>query len=181
MRCEQYFYELYGKDAAGIAFAPYRVCPIGAQSDHNLGKITGFAIDKGIYIAYRPDQNGAVELKSLQYTKPVQWSVSDAGEKKGDWADYLRGATWAMNKVYKLSIGICGVIEGTLPVGGLSSSATSARIGSGCRTAPMELRIISMRIMKTELSITPLRLRRKQVGTLPQLRRQFTIPSIITR
>ena len=123
MRCEQYFYELYGKDAAGIAFAPYRVCPIGAQSDHNLGKITGFAIDKGIYIAYRPDQNGAVELKSLQYTKPVQWPVSDAGEKKGDWADYLRGATWAMNKVYKLSIGICGVIEGTLPVGGLSSSA----------------------------------------------------------
>ncbi len=123
MRCEQYFYKLYGKDAAGIAFAPYRVCPIGAQSDHNLGKITGFAIDKGIYIAYCPNQNGTVELESLQFTKPVQWSVRDAVEKTGDWADYLRGATWAMNKAYELSIGICGVIEGTLPVGGLSSSA----------------------------------------------------------
>ena len=48
MRCEELFYETYGKEAGGIAFAPYRVCPIGAQSDHNLGKITGLAIDKGI-------------------------------------------------------------------------------------------------------------------------------------
>lgn len=123
MRCEQFFYELYGKDAEGITFAPYRVCPIGAQSDHNLGKITGFAINKGIYIAYHPNQSGVVELQSLQFKKPVQWSVREAGVKTGDWADYLRGATWAMNKAYELSVGICGVIEGTLPVGGLSSSA----------------------------------------------------------
>ncbi|MCQ2436507.1 MAG: hypothetical protein MJ101_06350, partial [Clostridia bacterium] len=35
-----------------VAFTPYRICPIGAHSDHQLGKITGFAIDKGIYITY---------------------------------------------------------------------------------------------------------------------------------
>jgi galactokinase/galacturonokinase len=123
MLCEELFNEIYGKDAAGTAFAPYRVCPIGAQSDHNLGKITGFAIDKGIHVAYGPSRNGAVELRSLQFAKPVRWSVKNPGEKTGDWADYLRGATWALNKSYGLSEGICGVIEGTLPVGGLSSSA----------------------------------------------------------
>lgn len=32
-----------------MAFTPYRICPIGAHVDHNLGKLTGFAIDKGIY------------------------------------------------------------------------------------------------------------------------------------
>jgi len=41
----------------------------------------------------------------------------------GDWADYLRGATWALAKHYDLHTGICGVLEGTLPIGGLSSSA----------------------------------------------------------
>ena len=47
MRCEERFYEIYGKGPTGISFCPYRICPIGAHSDHNLGKITGLAIDKG--------------------------------------------------------------------------------------------------------------------------------------
>ena len=146
MRCEELFYETYGKEAGGIAFAPYRVCPIGAQSDHNLGKITGLAIDKGIYIAYNPSQNGAVELQSMQFAKHVKWSAGEPDGKAGDWADYLRGATWALNKAYKLSAGICGVIEGTLPVGGLSSSAAVilaflealSRV-NGIRLTPQEL------------------------------------------
>ena len=123
MRCEERFYEIYKKDPAGITFSPYRICPIGAHSDHNLGKITGFAIDKGIHIAYRPKQNGVVEMQSLQFEKRAQWHIKDVGEKTGDWADYLRCATWALNKEHPLSVGLCGVIEGSLPIGGLSSSA----------------------------------------------------------
>ena len=123
MLCEERFEEIYGKAPTGVAFAPYRICPIGAHSDHNLGKITGFAIDKGIHLAYRPKQNGVVELKSLQFEKRAQWFVKEVGAKTGDWADYLRGATWALNKAYALSMGISGVIEGSLPIGGLSSSA----------------------------------------------------------
>lgn len=38
MRCEERFYEIYGKEPTGISFCPYRICPIGAHSDHNLGK-----------------------------------------------------------------------------------------------------------------------------------------------
>lgn len=45
MRCEERFYEIYGKDPVGISFCPYRICPIGAHSDHNLGKITGVVDD----------------------------------------------------------------------------------------------------------------------------------------
>ena len=123
MLCEQRFYEIYGRDPDGLAFSPYRICPIGAHSDHNLGKITGLAIDKGIHIAFRPKQNGVIEMMSLQFPKRAQWHIREVTEKTGDWADYLRGATWALSKVYPLSVGLCGVIEGTLPIGGLSSSA----------------------------------------------------------
>ena len=73
MRCEERFYEIYGKDPVGISFCPYRICPIGAHSDHNLGKITGLAIDKGIHIAYKPKMNGVVEMCSLQFSKRAQW------------------------------------------------------------------------------------------------------------
>ena len=62
MLCEDKFLEIYGRTPDGISFSPYRICPIGAHSDHNLGKITGLAIDKGIHFAYRPKQNGVVEL-----------------------------------------------------------------------------------------------------------------------
>ena len=48
MRCEERFSEIYGREPEGKAFCPYRICPIGAHSDHNLGKITGLAINKGL-------------------------------------------------------------------------------------------------------------------------------------
>jgi galactokinase/galacturonokinase len=124
MKAIERFAEIYGRDAEGVAFCPYRVCPIGAHSDHNLGKITGLAIDKGIHIAYAPKQNGVVEMTSLQFPKRAQWHIDSVpAHKQEDWADYLRGATWALQKNYRLKVGLCGVIEGSLPIGGLSSSA----------------------------------------------------------
>ncbi len=124
MRCEERFFEIYGKEAEGLAFCPYRVCPLGAHSDHQHGKITGLAIDKGIHIAYRPKRNGVVEMSSLNFDKRAQWHIASTPKvKENDWADYLRGATIALAKRYTLETGLCGVIEGSLPIGGLSSSA----------------------------------------------------------
>ena len=123
MRCETVFFETYHKAPDDVAFCPYRVCPIGAHIDHQFGKITGFAIDKGIHMAYHVKQNGVVELSSLNFEKRAQWHVSDVPDRQADWADYLRGATRALGERYPLRKGLAGVIEGTLPIGGLSSSA----------------------------------------------------------
>lgn len=124
MRCEEVFNNIYHRDPDGVAFCPYRVCPIGAHSDHQLGKITGLAIDKGIHIAYAAKQNGVIELSSLQFDKRAQFHIhSIPKERQYDWADYLRGAAIALAERYPLHVGLCGVIEGTLPIGGLSSSA----------------------------------------------------------
>lgn len=118
------FKETYLKEPAHTAFTPYRICPIGAHSDHQLGKITGFAIDKGIHIAYGPKQNGVIEIASLQFPKRAQWHVTSTPSKKeNDWADHLRGATIALNKRHSLRTGLCAIIDGELPIGGLSSSA----------------------------------------------------------
>lgn len=118
------FFETYRKDPPYYAFTPYRICPIGAHSDHQLGKITGFAIDKGIHIAYGMKQNGVIEISSLQFPKRAQWHVNGTpSEKQNDWADHLRGATIALAKKYPLRVGLCAVINGELPIGGLSSSA----------------------------------------------------------
>ena len=124
MRCQEIFENMYRREPVEVAFCPYRICPMGAHSDHQFGKITGLAIDKGVHIAYGPKKNGVVEMSSLQFPKRAQWHIRQVDEYPvGDWADYLRGATWALGKHYDLHVGICGVVEGTLPIGGLSSSA----------------------------------------------------------
>ena len=124
MTVTQVFEQTYKKPPLATAFTPYRICPLGAHSDHQLGKITGFAIDKGIHIAYGPKQNGIIEIQSLQFPKRAQWHVSSTPEEKqDDWADHLRGATIALNSRYPLRKGLCAVIGGELPIGGLSSSA----------------------------------------------------------
>lgn len=107
-----------------ISFAPYRICPIGAHSDHQYGKILGMAIDKGIIITYEPTKNGIVELTSSNFAERVMFHVKEVPEKRQcDWADYLRGATVELGKCYSLKCGIKGNVEGSLPIGGLSSSA----------------------------------------------------------
>ena len=124
MNCTTTFENLYRRSPEDVAFCPYRVCPLGAHSDHNFGKITGLAIDKGVRIAYGPKRNGVIEVSSLQFDRRAQWHIQQIDEKPvGDWADYLRGATWALSKHYPLTVGICGVVEGSIPIGGLSSSA----------------------------------------------------------
>ena len=121
MKCVEKFKEKYNEDAIDVSFCPYRVCPIGAHSDHNLGKITGFAIDKGIHIAYGINEN-RIEVSSLDFDGEHNWPL-DVDSKENDWADYLRGVTYYLNKDYHITKGIKCVIEGSLPVGGLSSSA----------------------------------------------------------
>ena len=124
MHCEERFEMIYGREPSGLMFCPYRICPIGAHSDHNYGKITGLAIDRGIRIAYSPKHNGVIEFVSLQFSKRAQWHISSTPEEKqNDWADYLRGATIELARRHPLTVGLSGVIEGTLPIGGLSSSA----------------------------------------------------------
>lgn len=147
MLCIKKFTEIYKKDPTALAFCPYRICPIGAHSDHQYGKITGFAIDKGIHIAYSPKQNGVIELVSLQFDKRAQWHVKSVPDtKENDWADYLRGATLMLSQKYPLKVGLCGVIEGSLPIGGLSSSAavTIAFLSALCKVNEIHLTELEM-------------------------------------
>ena len=152
MNCIEKFEEIYRKSPDAVAFCPYRICPIGAHSDHQHGKITGFAIDKGISFAYHPKRNGVVELASLQFDKRAQFHIRGVPEvRQMDWADYLRGATLELAQRYTLSTGLCGVIEGSLPIGGLSSSAavTIAFLSALCKVNgisldPLEMITIAM-------------------------------------
>lgn len=105
-------------------FSPYRVCPIGAHVDHQHGLVTGFAIDKGIDLWFTPNSDGKVHLESKTFGGVVDFDVTQASQiKEGQWGDYARGVKYALRKRFALRYGIDGLIQGSLPIGGLSSSA----------------------------------------------------------
>ena len=105
-------------------FSPYRVCPLGAHVDHQHGLVTGFAIDKGVDLWFTPSADGKVHLESMTFEGAVDFDVTQGTlVREKHWGDYARGAKYALKKRFALRYGIEGVIKGSLPVGGLSSSA----------------------------------------------------------
>jgi galactokinase/galacturonokinase len=105
-------------------FSPYRVCPIGAHVDHQHGLVTGFAIDKGVDLWFNVRNDEMVKLKSLTFEGDVEFDITTAPQiRERFWGDYAQGVKYALGKRFNLTRGIEGVIKGSLPVGGLSSSA----------------------------------------------------------
>ena len=105
-------------------FSPYRVCPLGAHVDHQHGLVTGFAIDKGVDLWFNVREDDRVNLTSLTFEGDVSFQVTVPTQvRQHHWGDYARGAKFALRKRFELTHGLDGVIKGSLPVGGLSSSA----------------------------------------------------------
>ena len=105
-------------------FSPYRVCQIGAHVDHQHGLVTGFAIDKGVDLWFNIRDDGQVHLESRSFDGVVDFEISKPSQvREYHWGDYARGAKYALRKRFELKKGIEGVLQGSLPVGGLSSSA----------------------------------------------------------
>lgn len=105
-------------------FSPYRVCPLGAHVDHQHGLVTGFAINKGVDLWFNVREDSKVNLTSRSFEGEVHIDLAMRTEvKEKHWGDYVRGAKYALQKRFDLTHGIDGELQGSLPVGGLSSSA----------------------------------------------------------
>ena len=121
----QAYRALFGKgDALYQLFSPYRICPLGAHVDHQHGLVSGFAFDKGIEFLFSATDTGKVEMCSLSFEGLMTFNVQKPiEEKQNNWGDYLRGAVWALQQDFQLKKGVKGVVQGSMPIGGVSSSA----------------------------------------------------------
>lgn len=105
------------------SFCPYRICPLGAHVDHQWGRVTGFALNKGITMEFEPTEDGMVEVESANFIGKTEFNINDELEKSQEWGDYLKGSVASLSRFYELTKGLKGHVEGSLPIGGLSSSA----------------------------------------------------------
>lgn len=104
-------------------YCPYRIAPVGAHSDYQHGLISGFAIDEGVTLAFLPTNDGTVKLYSANFDGAVEFSAYELAQRSYDWGDFAKAAYVSVKRKHRVEMGMIGVIHGSLPVGGLSSSA----------------------------------------------------------
>jgi len=118
-------------DEIQIIRAPLRICPLGAHIDHQHGIVTGMTIDQSVLFAFAPTQDGSIHVESTGFKNQIKFDLNAVPPyQEGDWGNYLRGAVIALKNesasgsiTTNINTGIIGVIDSSMPVGGLSSSA----------------------------------------------------------
>jgi galacturonokinase len=130
-----------------IVRAPYRICPLGAHIDHQLGRVTAMAIDQAVHLAFAPAESAEVRLASRSFPGEVRFRLDQIPTRSpGDWGNYPRGAALALARRQALDRGLVGVTSGALAEGGLSSSASvglaylvALAAANGRHLSPLEL------------------------------------------
>lgn len=100
------------------------------------------ALTDSISLLFSAEQHGYIRVQSLDFPDEEYFHLEQVPEMvPGSWGNYLRGAVLALQTRFKLRRGITGVIEGKLPIGGLSSSAavTTAYLLALCKINDLEV------------------------------------------
>jgi len=121
------FHETYGRGPTVITRAPGRIEFIGNHTDYNGGTVLGAAIDRGLWVAVAPNENGQRRFASEQHPEIVTLAVGDLAKQFDgkSWINYPLGVLAAFPK-FDLSApaGFDFLVISDLPTGaGLSSSA----------------------------------------------------------
>jgi len=117
--------DTFGREPAGVWFAPGRVNLIGEHTDYNDGFVLPFALGRGVAVAAGGDGHGVSVWSKQRPGKPVTASVDELapGAVQG-WCAYPLGIVWALTQADRRPGDTSIAIDADLPAGaGLSSSA----------------------------------------------------------
>lgn len=119
------FTRLFEDEPTIVVRAPGRVNLIGEHTDYNDGFVLPMAIDRGVWVALRPRDDGRVFVYSADFEDGGEFDL-DAIEQgtANSWLEYIKGVAAALQDEGKTLRGWEGVVTGNVPIGsGLSSSA----------------------------------------------------------
>jgi galactokinase len=120
----QAFRERFGASPSWVVRSPGRVNLIGEHTDYNDGFVLPMAIDRAIWLAFRPRQDGRVRVYSIDQADPCDFALDDLRQTDAGWAEYPKGMTKMLQDAGHDLVGWEGVLRSALPMGsGLSSSA----------------------------------------------------------
>ncbi len=106
-------------------WAPGRITVIGDHTDYAGGFVLPCAIERGTSVEVSVDKTGSLRTSSTQFPGAVrQRRLADLTPAHGDWAAYVEGAVWLLQRQGIEISGVTVTASGDLPPGaGLASSA----------------------------------------------------------
>ena len=118
------FEQRFGERPSTIIRSPGRVNLIGEHTDYNDGFVLPLAIDRAVWLALRPREDGRVLAHSQEQPEPTDFALREFQHTNSGWAEYVKGmARMLLDASYDLT-GWEGVLTSDVPAGsGLSSSA----------------------------------------------------------
>jgi galactokinase len=118
------FQEIYHQPPPFVARAPGRVNLIGEHTDYNDGFVLPMAIDRAVWIAFRPRNDSLVKLRLLDFNDDIEFDLQNLTRQSSSPVEYIKGVAWALQESGLSLTGFDGVLRGDVPIGaGLSSSA----------------------------------------------------------
>jgi galactokinase len=119
------FKKHFGRTAPHIVRAPGRLELLGNHTDYNDGLVMSLAVDKYIFIAAEPRNDGKIELVSSAFPEREIFSVDQLTKSPtAPWSDYIKGVLIQLRNRGVNFSGFNAAIHGTIPIGaGMSSSA----------------------------------------------------------
>ncbi len=122
-RVVQAFRDQFGEPAM-VVRGPGRVNLIGEHTDYNQGFVLPAAVDKAIWLALRPRQDGRLRAFSTDLGGGLERDLGDLARSEVTWANYLLGILSELTRDGHRLGGVDVVFGGDLPIGsGMSSSA----------------------------------------------------------
>lgn len=116
-----------------VVRAPGRVNLLGAHVDYSEGWVLPAAIDRAVWLAAGPDDDGRLDVVSLDFDErrtldlgalPPPVPERSADGSGAHWSDLPGGMAWALDEAGHRPPGLRGVFTSDVPMGaGVSSSA----------------------------------------------------------
>jgi galactokinase len=113
---------------------------IGEHTDYNDGFVLPLAIDRAVWIAFRPRMGRRVTVVSADLGGTLDFELATIGKGGPAWGEYVKGVAWSLAEAGNVLAGWEGAVAGDVPIGaGLSSSAALEVAAARAFTAASEL------------------------------------------
>lgn len=90
---------------------------LGNHTDYNHGLVMSVAVDKYVFIASSPRNDGRIELVSSAFSAPEKFSISDLQPNPAaTWANYVKGVLVQLRKRGVHFGGFNAAIHSTIPM-----------------------------------------------------------------
>ena len=159
---KEFFQKSFGAPPAQVVRAPGRLELLGNHTDYNGGLVMALAVDKYIYIAASPRNDGEIELASTSFLERDRFYIDKIEKNPATaWANYVKGVLLKLRDRGVHFTGFNAAVHGTIPFGaGLSSSAALEMA-----TALIVRALFPYRLNENTLDEPP----RRENGQLPAL------------